>query len=79
MAEETKEKPTVGILAYGSLISDPGDEIENARTKIIHDVMTPFHIEFARSSKNRGRLADSRASHKRRRMCQRPSLRNGCF
>ena len=54
MAEETQEKQTVGILAYGSLISDPRDEIEKACTKIIHDVMTPFHIEFARSSNNRG-------------------------
>lgn len=54
MTEETQNKPTVGILAYGSLISDPGAEIEKAQTNTIHDVMTPFHIEFARSSNGRG-------------------------
>jgi cation transport regulator ChaC len=45
---------TVAILAYGSLISDPGTEIEKARTDIIKGVMTPFHIEFARCSNSRG-------------------------
>lgn len=54
MTEETTKKQTVGILAYGSLISDPRAEIEKARTDIIRDVMTPFHIEFARSSDGRG-------------------------
>lgn len=43
----------VGILAYGSFIPDPGWEIENARTRIIRDVETPFCIEFARKSKGR--------------------------
>lgn len=47
-------KPKIGILAYGSLISDPRAEIERTRTDTIHDVMTPFHIEFARSSNGRG-------------------------
>lgn len=54
MMEENTEKPTIGILAYGSLMSDPGAEIERARTDIIRDVMTPFHVEFARSSNGRG-------------------------
>lgn len=54
MNNATQEKPTVGILAYGSVISDPGEEIKNAHTKIISNVMTPFHIEFARKSNNRG-------------------------
>ena len=54
MTEETPKKSTVGILAYGSLISDPKDELEKARTKIIQNVMTPFHVEFARSSNGRG-------------------------
>lgn len=54
MAEENTKKPTVGILAYGSVISDPRAEIEKAKTAILEDVMTPFHIEFARSSKGRG-------------------------
>ena len=54
MSDKTQKKPTVGILAYGSLISDPRAEIEKAQSKIVHDVMTPFHIEFARSSTGRG-------------------------
>ena len=47
-------KRTVGILAYGSLIDDPGREIEEAWTRTIKGVMTPFHVEFARSSSTRG-------------------------
>ena len=43
----------IGILAYGSLIEEPGKEIE----PLIHDrkkgVETPFAIEFARSSSTR--------------------------
>ncbi len=42
----------VGILAYGSLIDDPGAEIEPAIGKRI-DCRTPFRVEFARSSKTR--------------------------
>ena len=44
----------VGILAYGSLISDPGREIEEAIIGVIDGVATPFNVEFARSSKKRG-------------------------
>ncbi|MEW8053019.1 MAG: hypothetical protein AB2809_21915 [Candidatus Thiodiazotropha sp.] len=47
-------KQTVGILAYGSLIADPGSEIEEVRTRIIGGVKTPFAVEYARSSKKRG-------------------------
>jgi hypothetical protein len=54
MSAQTYKKQSVGILAYGSLISDPRAEIEKAQIKIVHDVMTPFHIEFARSSTGRG-------------------------
>ncbi|WP_282091446.1 hypothetical protein [Epibacterium ulvae] len=54
MTEKENKKQTVGILAYGSLISNPGPEIEKARTETIQDVMTPFPVEFARSSKGRG-------------------------
>lgn len=54
MTEETTKKPTVGILAYGSLISDPRAEIESVRTDIIRNVTTPFPVEFARSSNGRG-------------------------
>jgi hypothetical protein len=44
----------IGILAYGSLIDDPGSEIASATTKTTRNVVTPFPIEFARSSKTRG-------------------------
>lgn len=44
----------IGILAYGSLIKDPGKEIENVIAKRIPDVETPFKVEFARSSSTRG-------------------------
>ena len=30
--------PTIGILAYGSLIEDPGPEIEAARLRTEHNV-----------------------------------------
>ena len=43
----------IGILAYGSLIEDPGKEIEPLITERIDDVQTPFNIEFARTSSSR--------------------------
>lgn len=44
---------TVGILAYGSLIDDPGEEIKSATIQRIKGVRTPFRVEFARSSLHR--------------------------
>jgi len=44
----------VGILAYGSLLSDPGKEIAARQVGTIDDVETPFPVEFARSSDSRG-------------------------
>lgn len=44
----------VGILAYGSLIGDPGEEIERARIGTVDGVLTPFRVEFARKSRCRG-------------------------
>lgn len=44
---------SVGILAYGSLISNPGEEICNAIMETYEGVTTPFSVEFARSSKSR--------------------------
>lgn len=44
----------IGILAYGSLLSDPGEEIAACKVGIIENVETPFPIEFARSSDSRG-------------------------
>jgi len=43
----------IGILAYGSLIDDPGVEIEPYIEARIRDIETPFSIEFARSSATR--------------------------
>lgn len=43
----------IGILAYGSLIKDPGLEIFPLIMERILEVETPFSIEFARSSKTR--------------------------
>jgi len=45
--------PQIGILAFGSLISDPQREIQSA-TAETRKVKTPFPVEFARTSKSRG-------------------------
>jgi hypothetical protein len=44
---------SVGILAYGSLIGDPGKEIKGATVDTVRDVLTPFSVEFARTSSGR--------------------------
>ena len=44
---------SVGILAYGSLIDDPGKELGPLIRDRILDVTTPFSVEFARSSSSR--------------------------
>ena len=47
--------PSVGILAFGSLIDNPGEEIEAALIGRKANVVTPFSVEFARrSTKRRG-------------------------
>ena len=43
----------LGILAYGSLIDDPREEIEAVTVNRIDGVVTPFKVEFARSSRTR--------------------------
>lgn len=43
----------IGILAYGSLISDPGAEIERLLVTRI-ETTTPFAVEYARYSGSRG-------------------------
>lgn len=44
----------IGILAYGSLIDDPGEEIKASTVHIERkNIMTPFRVEFARKSKER--------------------------
>lgn len=46
-------KKKVGILAYGSLISDPGTELlPKIRTRI--KTLTPFGVEYGRISQTRG-------------------------
>lgn len=44
----------IGVLAYGSLITDPGPELAAITTGTTTDVLTPFSVEFARSSRKRG-------------------------
>ncbi len=46
--------PRLAILAYGSLINDPGDELAAVIDYVISPVTTPFKVEFARSSRTRG-------------------------
>jgi hypothetical protein len=41
-----------GILAFGSLVEEPGDELEAVITRRV-EVETPFSVEFARSSRTR--------------------------
>ncbi len=43
----------IGILAYGSLIDDPGQEIQSVIANRIECVITPFRVEFARKSSRR--------------------------
>lgn len=45
---------TVGILAYGSLLEDPGAEIKKATVSTESGIITPFKVEFARTSTKRG-------------------------
>lgn len=44
----------VGILAYGSLLEDPGGELAPLIVEKISGTQTPFRIEFSRSSPMRG-------------------------
>src|ERR1017187_35095 len=44
---------SIGILAYGSLMSDPGPELLRVLTKRIATT-TPFPVEYARLSRTRG-------------------------
>lgn len=44
----------IGILAYGSLIADPGWEIKDSTEGVVRPVETPFPVEYARRSKTRG-------------------------
>src|SRR5262249_5382201 len=46
-------KRSVAILAYGSVIDNPGSEIQAATVDIRKGITTPFAVEFARTSKER--------------------------
>lgn len=46
---------TIGILAYGSLIPNPGAEIRPLTVRRLGGVETPFRVEFSRSSRVRDR------------------------
>lgn len=43
---------TVGIIAFGSIVDDPGREVRAATTRRF-EVQTPFPVEFARASRTR--------------------------
>lgn len=43
----------IGILAYGSLIGEPGAEIGPVIARCIHNVETPLRVEFGRTSSTR--------------------------
>jgi len=43
----------IGVLAYGSLIADPGSELAAITIGIERNVLTPFSVEFARTSQRR--------------------------
>jgi hypothetical protein len=49
----TRALPTVAILAFGSLIAEPGPEIQPLMRER-RRVITPFNVEFARFSNSRG-------------------------
>ena len=44
----------IAILAYGSLIDEPGEELENCIVNRLGPILTPFKVEYARSSRTRG-------------------------
>ncbi|MDD5368158.1 MAG: hypothetical protein PHQ40_03655 [Anaerolineaceae bacterium] len=43
----------IGILAYGSLITDPGEEIQQALDRTLRDIETRFPVEYARTASSR--------------------------
>ncbi len=49
-----REMSRLAILAYGSLIDAPGVELDDVITDRITNILTPFRVEYARSSQTRG-------------------------
>lgn len=50
----TQHNQCLGILAYGSLIDEPGAELFEHIREIVRDVALPIKVEFARKSSSRG-------------------------
>ncbi len=50
----TLSQQLLGILAYGSLIDEPGDELAGHITRIVRNITSPVAVEFARKSLSRG-------------------------
>lgn len=50
----TTNSQKIGILAFGSLIDDPGDELQSVIDERKEGVITPFNIEYGRKSSKRG-------------------------
>lgn len=46
--------PRIAIFAFGSLIEEPGQELDRRIRDHVQRVETPFRIEFARASRKRG-------------------------
>ena len=49
----TSARMAIGILAYGSLLDEPGDELADRVVRCIGGFETPFAVEFARKSTTR--------------------------
>ena len=54
MTKEQEPNRCIAILAYGSLISHPGEEIKQHKEDFEICCYTPFHVEYARKSSSRG-------------------------
>lgn len=50
----TTNSQKIGILAFGSLIDAPGEELQNVIVERKEGVITPFNIEYGRKSSKRG-------------------------
>mgnify|MGYP001086266631 CR=1 FL=1 len=50
----TTNSQKIGILAFGSLIDDPGEELQSVIAERKEGVITPFNIEYGRKSSKRG-------------------------
>lgn len=49
------EVAAVGVIAFGSLLTNPGGEIDAATADLARGRVSPFPVELARSNTMRGR------------------------